>query len=335
VSGAGGEDSSFFPSILARPSTTIPLTFLSALSLSALKKKHHSPFQQSPSYCGSCWAHASLSMLGDRLKIAKKGEGPDVMLSRQTLLNCAAFKGFGAGCDGGDPIDVFRYMAKEGLPDESCLSYTATDHSKYAAIGLKHCPAGGYCVNCMPVNDKDTCWPVKTPILYYVTSYGRVGSPDADPADNARAMQAELVARGPIVCSIATPDAFVYKYDGGIFDDHNKSTIDDVDHDVSIVGYGEDEGTGRPYWLVRNSWGSYWGTRGFFKIPRGENALWVEAGDCWAATIEHGQEDDVQAGKLVGSMYGLVKRKGGGGGGGGNGGGRRAGGVGLARPGAV
>lgn len=56
--------------------------------------------QHIPIYCGSCWAHGTLSMVQDRLKIKKKGKGPDVMLSRQTLLNCAAFKGMGAGCDG-------------------------------------------------------------------------------------------------------------------------------------------------------------------------------------------------------------------------------------------
>ena len=80
--------------------------------------------QHEPTYCGSCWAHATLSMLSDRLKISKRGLGPDVMLSRQTLLNCAALQGFGGGCDGGDPIDVMQYMAKFGLPDESCLTYT-------------------------------------------------------------------------------------------------------------------------------------------------------------------------------------------------------------------
>ena len=32
-------------------------------------------------------------MIQDRLKIVKKAVGPDVMLARQALLNCAAFHG--------------------------------------------------------------------------------------------------------------------------------------------------------------------------------------------------------------------------------------------------
>lgn len=51
-------------------------------------------------------------MIQDRLKIKKLRAGdlaPDVMLGRQTLLNCAAFKGWGQGCDGGEPLEVSRF----------------------------------------------------------------------------------------------------------------------------------------------------------------------------------------------------------------------------------
>lgn len=87
-------------------------------------------------------AHGSLSMIQDRLKGKKMQAGditPDVMLGRQTLLNCAAFKGYGHGCYGGDTIDVFKYMAEEGLPDESCMHYQATVGSSSSSSSICLC----------------------------------------------------------------------------------------------------------------------------------------------------------------------------------------------------
>ena len=52
--------------------------------------------------------------------------------------------------------------------------YTATDHTQFDQ-SLKHCPAGAFCRNCMPINDTaDTCWAVKTPIVYKIKSYGKI-----------------------------------------------------------------------------------------------------------------------------------------------------------------
>jgi cathepsin X len=42
-------------------------------------------------------------------------------------------------------------------------------------------------------------------------------------------------------------------YTGGIFED--KTGEKDIDHIISIVGFGVDETSQTPYWLIRNSWG--------------------------------------------------------------------------------
>ena len=61
-------------------------------------------------------------------------------------------------------------------------------------------------------------------------------------------------------------------YQGGIFVD--TTGRQEEEHEISIVGWGVENGT--KYWLGRNSWGSYWGEKGLFKLVRGINNLGIE-----------------------------------------------------------
>lgn len=90
---------------------------------------------------------------------------------------------------------------------------------------------------------------------------------------------AEIAARGPIGCTIADPKSLT-EYTGGIYNDTTGAR--GFSHDVSVAGYGTSE-DGVPYWLVRNSWGVYWGEKGWFRIIRGVDNLGIESQECsWA-----------------------------------------------------
>ena len=53
----------------------------------------------------------------------------------------------------------------------------------------------------------------------------------------------------------------------------------ELDHGVVVVGYGTENGV--DYWLVRNSWGTEWGEKGYIKIQR--NVANTDTGKCGIA----------------------------------------------------
>eukprot|EP00457_Paulinella_chromatophora_P003834 gb/GEZN01003842.1/.p1 GENE.gb/GEZN01003842.1/~~gb/GEZN01003842.1/.p1 ORF type:complete len:606 (+),score=79.37 gb/GEZN01003842.1/:44-1861(+) len=207
--------------------------------------------QHIPQYCGSCWAMATASAMSDRIKLLRKAAYPSVQISPQALVNCVS-----NGCHGADPTKAAEWILQNGITEESCTNYLAV---------AKTCSAEWFCRDC---STNGTCFAVAKPHVYHITGHGNVLGQDQ--------MMNELVAAGPISCTVCVTADF-QNYQGGVFKDSTNCT--DQDHEIEIVGYGTDSKAG-DYWIGRNSWGTYWGEHGWFKLARGVNTLGIESNSC-------------------------------------------------------
>ena len=237
----------------------------------------HSLNQHVPQYCGSCWAHGALSSFSDRIKIARLGTGTDINLSIQYILNCATEEA--GSCHGGYHTSVYEYIKEVSgfIPYDTCNPYLACSDES----------TDGFCkhidTTCTPSNICKTCDTFAgmggacTEIDYFpnatVAEYGMIEYDD----DVVTNIMTEIFIRGPVAATINAEPIVHYK--GGIYTDSSHSTS--TNHIVSITGWGTEEETGIKYWIVRNSWGEYWGEMGFIRVEMGKNLLGLEGEVAW------------------------------------------------------
>ena len=89
--------------------------------------------QHIPQYCGSCWDHATLSSLADRINIARGGARTPINLSIQYILNCGNL--VAGSCYGGSHTRTYDFIKSSGyVPYDSCQPYIAC--SQYSIEGF-------------------------------------------------------------------------------------------------------------------------------------------------------------------------------------------------------
>jgi cathepsin X len=232
--------------------------------------------QHIPQYCGSCWAHGAISALSDRIKIARKGQGVDVNLAVQHVLNC----GDAGSCHGGSGGAVYQWiksLGDAGVAYDTCNPYLAC--SKESKEGF--CPAWAAANNGGECSAENTCRTCSTFSDMGGHCAGIAAYPNATIAEfgdvqGADAMAKEIATRGPIWCGIdAAP---ILNYTGGVASDEGRG----IDHIISVTGWNKDSETGKEYWIVRNSWGEFWGNMGYVYVEKGNNALKMESSCGWA-----------------------------------------------------
>jgi len=155
-------------------------------------------------------------------------------LPEQELVDCSGSYG-NQGCNGGLMDYAFEYTKAKGLVTEQKYPYKAVD---------QRC---------------------KAPTAKDVKITGYVDVPVNSDADLKKA-----VLLGPVSVAIEADQMVFQFYKSGVFDDASCGT--NLDHGVLVVGYNTDATTKKDYWVVKNSWGTDWGNKGYIYMARHETA---------------------------------------------------------------
>ncbi|KAJ6240471.1 cysteine protease [Anaeramoeba flamelloides] len=195
--------------------------------------------------CEGCWSFAVVAAMEGC--VAKETDEL-IKLSEQQLIDCNYDADIGQkGCDSGYvDYGMDWIIENEGLTSNVTYPYV------------------GYTNQCSETDD----------LVSTITGYHKVRLSEYY-------VRFALFNQGPLVCSVDAHTAEFQLYSSGIFYDDTCGSEDaDLNHSMVIVGYGSgnvtntsdsDYDTSGDYWIVKNSWGTTFGDKGYIYMSRGSN----------------------------------------------------------------
>ena len=204
--------------------------------------------------CGSCWAFAAVGVSESIRNIYQNDPSIDLNLSEQYLVSDCVYQPPYMNCCGGWTDNSFQAIINGGIPDEGCMPY----------IDGGGCSCSNNCANCTYSSEGKcsdaTCSDKCADYASRLTFIGSQGS--VTPWD-VEAIKLYLREKGPLAVYFGIGSDYGGYFDGDIYRCEND---DGINHAVVLVGYNDTEN----YWIIKNSWGSSWGSGGYFKLGYGE-----------------------------------------------------------------
>jgi len=74
----------------------------------------------------------------------------------------------------------------------------------------------------------------------------------------------DAIAQQPVSVTVEADKSVFQGYKSGILNSAACGTS--LDHAITAVGYGHDSASNQDFYIVRNSWGSGWGDKGYIRI---------------------------------------------------------------------
>lgn len=167
-------------------------------------------------------------------------------MSEQSLVDCVSLLYGSAGCGGGSMDGAFNYVIGNGIASEDSYPYTAKD---------------GTCQKYTPVTKLSGCYDI--------------------PANELQLTY--QVSKRVVSIAIQADSRSFQLYSSGVYDDP-KCYTGQLDHGVSLVGYGHDTTSGKDFYLLRNSWSTSYGEEGYVRIARNSVAT-STVGTCGLAMM--------------------------------------------------
>ena len=177
---------------------------------------------------GQCGSCRSFSTTGSMEGAHFVSTGKLLSLSESNLVDCSWLN---HGCNGGMMDLAFKYAESYPLESEADYPYT-------------------------PKTGIFACKYDKTKGQVKVTTYTDVTPKSADALKSALQKQ-------PVSVAIEADKPVFHQYTGGIITSSSCGTS--LDHGVLTVGYGVDATAGE-YYIVKNSWTTDWGEKGYVRI---------------------------------------------------------------------